>query len=256
MTRVHAERGIVYRRDDGEELLMDVYRSRDAAPGERLPAIVFIPGGPIPRAMQPPREWGVFISYGELAAASGFAAVVVNHRLHALTDYVIAQNDVNAAVGYVREQGSELGIDSEQIALWAFSGGGPLMSDYLRDCPPHVRCLLAFYAVLDLRALITPDLNPALAERVVRLSPAAHLTGATVPIFVARAGLDAMVNASLDAFVAEALSKNVPLELMTHPTGQHAFDVLDDDERSRQIIARGLEFVRTHLRLATTQLVR
>jgi hypothetical protein len=57
----------------------------------------------------------------------------------------------------------------------------------------------------------------------------------------------AMVNPSLDTFVAEALSKNVSLELMTHPTGQHAFDVLDDHERSRQIIARALGFARTHL---------
>jgi acetyl esterase/lipase len=247
MTRVHAERGIVYRRDDGEDLLMDVYRSRDLAAGERLPAIVFVPGGPIPRGMLPPREWGFFISYGELAAASGFAAVVVNHRLHALTDYITAQNDVTAAVAYVREHGGALGIDSDHIAVWAFSGGGPLLSEYIRERPPQIRCLLAFYAVLDLRALITPDADPARVDHIVRLSPAAHLAGAALPIFVARAGLDAMVNGSLDGFVAEALSKNVPLELMNHPSGPHAFDVLDDDARSRQIIARALEFVRNHI---------
>jgi acetyl esterase/lipase len=247
MTRVHAERGIVYRRDGGDELLLDVYRSRDTVSGERLPAIVFVPGGPIPRGMLPPREWGFFTSYGELAAASGFAAVVVNHRLHALTDYVTAQSDVTAAIAYVRDHAGTLGIDGERIAVWAFSGGGPLLSDSIRARPPQVRCLLAFYAVLDLRALIPPDAEPSLVERIVRLSPAAHLAGATVPIFVARAGLDAMVNASIDPFVGEGLAKNVPLELMNHPKGQHAFDVLDDNDRSRLIIARALEFARTHL---------
>jgi dipeptidyl aminopeptidase/acylaminoacyl peptidase len=60
---------------------MDVYRPREIGPDVRLPAIVFVPGGPIPRDMLPPREWGFFISYGELAAASGFAGVTFNHRL-------------------------------------------------------------------------------------------------------------------------------------------------------------------------------
>jgi acetyl esterase/lipase len=247
MTRVHAERGIVYRRDDGAELLMDIYRPREIGPGVRLPAIVFVPGGPIPRAMLPQREWGFFISYGELAAASGFAGVTFNHRLHAPTDYDTAQSDVSAAIRYLCEHARALGVDGERLALWAFSGGGPLLSEYFRACPPHIRCLLAFYAVLDLRPLLTPDADPARIERVLRLSPAAHLAGATVPIFVARAGVDTMVNPSLDAFVTEALSKNVPLELMNHPTGQHAFDVLDDNERSRQIIARAVEFARAHL---------
>jgi acetyl esterase/lipase len=152
---------------------------------------------------------------------------------------------VSAAIRYVSEHAGALGVDGDRLAVWAFSGGGPLLS--LRDRPPHIRCLLAFYAVLDLRPLLTPDSDPARIERVVRLSPAAHLAGATVPIFVARAGVDTMVNASLDTFVTEALSKNVELELMNHPNGQHAFDVLDDNERSRQIIARALEFARPHL---------
>jgi hypothetical protein len=48
-------------------------------------------------------------------------------------------------------------------------------------------------------------------------------------------------------FVQEALARNLPLELMTHPTGQHALDILDDDERSRKIIERTLAFLKRRL---------
>jgi len=68
------------------------------------------------------------------------------------------------------------------------------------------------------------------------------------PLFVARAGQDNPgLNATIDRFVQEAVARNAPLELMTHPTGRHGFDVLDDDDRSREIIARTLDFLKHHL---------
>jgi hypothetical protein len=49
------------------------------------------------------------------------------------------------------------------------------------------------------------------------------------------------------AFVQSALAANLPIEVMNHPDGQHAFDMLDADDRSREIIARTVTFVQTHL---------
>jgi len=128
-TEATVRRGLKYQGDDDPRLLMDVYLPRTPPSSTRLPAIVFIPGGPIPREMLAPREWGLFISYGELAVESGFAGVVFNHRLHAPTDYETAQADVMAAVDYVRKHADEFGIDRDRLALWAFSGGGPLLSE-------------------------------------------------------------------------------------------------------------------------------
>jgi hypothetical protein len=34
---------------------------------------------------------------------------------------------------------------------------------------------------------------------------------------------------------------------MNHPTGRHGFDILDDDARSREIIARTLDFLKARL---------
>ena len=73
--------------------------------------------------------------------------------------------------------------------------------------------------------------------------------GGGLPMFIARAGLDqATINQSIDMFVQEALAGNAPLELMNHPAGRHGFDILDDDERSREIIARAVAFAQVHVR--------
>jgi dienelactone hydrolase len=68
------------------------------------------------------------------------------------------------------------------------------------------------------------------------------------PILVARAGLDnAWLNAGTDRFVQTALSAGATLDLLNHPDGRHGFDILDDDDRSKQIIRRTLAFLRDHL---------
>jgi dienelactone hydrolase len=73
--------------------------------------------------------------------------------------------------------------------------------------------------------------------------------GGGLPMFVARAGLDQpLINESIDEFVQEALAGNALLELMNHPAGRHGFDILDDDERSREIIARAVAFAQVHVR--------
>jgi len=245
-----ARRRLVYKADGASELKMDVYGPADRPLHARLPAVVFVHGGPVPREMLAPTEWGFFTSYGELAVMSGFVGVVFNHRLHAPTDYPTAQTDMQAAIDYLRSHADDLGIDQDRIAVWAFSGGGPLLAWCLRDRPPFLRCLLAFYALLDVRHLLPPDPD---AERVARahaFSPATHLGDAAtpLPIFVARAGRDsAVINTSIDEFVREALAGNVSLDLANHSDGQHGFDVLDDDERSREIIGRAIAFAKARL---------
>jgi dienelactone hydrolase len=110
-----------------------------------------------------------------------------------------------------------------------------------------VRAIVAYYAALDLQVR-PPGVTGGMSDEARReFSPLLYLQ-ATPPLLVARAGKDnPWTNGSIDRFVQEALARNAPLELFTHPTGQHGFDTLDDDERSREIIARTVEFLRHHL---------
>ena len=59
---------------------MDLYLPPDAAPDRPLPVVVFVHGGPV-RAGLPlaPKDWGIFQSYGALAAAAGMAGVGLWH---------------------------------------------------------------------------------------------------------------------------------------------------------------------------------
>jgi acetyl esterase/lipase len=230
MRDVRVQRDVVYKRDAGAELVMNIYSPSRLSGAARLPAVFFVHGGPIPAQMMPPTQWGVYVSYGELAAACALVGVTFNHRLYAQTDYARAQSDVGAAIEYVRSHAAELNVDANRIALWYFSGGGPLMTAILRERPEYVRCLLAFYAYL----------APADELR-------SKVTG--VPIFIGRAGLDqAMINQTIDRFVQEALAGNTLLDVMNHPTGRHGFDIVDDNDRSREIIARAVAFAQLHVR--------
>ena len=47
--------------------------------------------------------------------------------------------------------------------------------------------------------------------------------------------------------VAAAIAKNVSLDFLNHATGHHAFDILDDTVRSREIIQTTLDFMKIHL---------
>jgi hypothetical protein len=57
-----------------------------------------------------------------------------------------------------------------------------------------------------------------------------------------------MINETIDLFVREALAGNAMLDVVNHSAGRHGFDILDDDERSREIIARAVAFAQAHVR--------
>ena len=64
----------------------------------------------------------------------------------------------------------------------------------------------------------------------------------------AKAGLDrAVINDAIDAYAAAVGDREPRLRVVTHPAGRHAFDVIDDDATSRQIIASAIEFMSSHL---------
>lgn len=250
MDRVTARRNLVYKTADTGPLLMDLYRPSGMAAGSRLPVVVFMPGGPLGPLMTP-KDWGLFQSYGELIAGSGLAAVTFNHRFHGAGRVLDTVTDLSDLLAHLRREAADLGLDRERVALWAFSGGGFLLAPTIRDAPPGIRARVAYYAALDLQ-VPAPGADATLSAETRRdLSPVAQLDtgGATKPpILVARAGRDhPWMNGSIDRFVQEALARNVSLTLLTHPNGQHGFDILDDEARSREIVRTTIAFLKERL---------
>ena len=247
MDRANVQRDLVYKSTDGGDLKLDVYVSPDAVESVRLPGVVFIHGGPVSPQMQA-KDWGAYQSWGELVAASGFVGVTHNHRYYGYAHLEQAGEDVIAAIDYVRQHADMFHLDPDRLGLFVFSGGGPLITFALREKPSYVRCIAIYYARLDLRSgkLAAKTLSQEVLER---FSPAVYAS-AQIPLLIARAGLEKspQLNETIDGFAQAALQANVPLDLFNHAQGQHGFDILDDDGRSREIIAHTLDFFKANLR--------
>ena len=125
-----------------------------------------------------------------------------------------------------------------------------MLSLGMRGDMPFVRCLVGFYAFMDIqqsdyRKTETP-------ETVKDFSPITFLekdASKIPPMFIGRAGRDEVptMDDSIDRFVKDALVKNIALSFMNHPQGVHGFDNQNDDERSREIIRSAIAFMQTHL---------
>jgi acetyl esterase/lipase len=253
MDQVGVREDLVYRTLEDDELKLDIYYPRDYRPGTKLPAVVLVHGEWPPHIIRHSKDLGVFVTWGQLIAASGAIAVNFNHRAtDRLTRVREAASDVANLIGYVRYNADDLDIDENRLCIWAFSAGMPLgMWAALRDAPPYVRCIVAYYGIMDLREA-RDVLSEDVPEETLRDFSALYYLeehGSEIaPTFIAKGGLDsARLNATIDRFVEEAQRRSASVELMTHPEGHHGFDVLDDNDRSREIIRRSLDFVREKL---------
>lgn len=200
--------------------------------GEPRPAVVFVHGGPVPAGLRPtPREWPVFQGYGSAVAGRGAVGVTLDHGLHTLADYPQAADDVRAAVDLVR---ADPRVDADRVAIWFFSGSGPLLADWLRTPPHWLRCAAATYPLL-----ACPP------QSGTRFQPAEAVAEAgALPIVLTRVGLEQpQIAATVEAFVTAAGACGARLEIIDVPNGHHSFDLLDHTDESRKAVERALDAV-------------
>jgi dienelactone hydrolase len=217
MHRAAVRRNLVYAPD----LTMDVYRPRGTK--RALPAVLFVHGS----GGQDLKDAGVFVGWGQLAAASGFAGVTFNHYR--------SQADVQAAIRHVRRHAKRLGIDGERLCVAGYSAGVlPSLLVALQG-NARLRCAVAFYGALDAYHALN--------------SPLRYLRASSPPVLVAKAGQDvAAINGSIDRFVGKGRRIGARVELLVHESGDHGFDANRPDARAAAIVRRTLAFVHAELR--------
>ena len=114
-----------------------------------------------------------------------------------------------------------------------------------------LRCFIGYYGVgsfSSLRSLASLPARAGVRDTAAIITAAgesARAWSVGLPsLFFARAGLDnPSLNASLDSFVASCLSQNFRVEMHNHESGRHAFDILDDNDRTRDVLDATLRFL-------------
>jgi acetyl esterase/lipase len=252
MDNVDVRPDIIYKREGRDEMKMDIYIPPGLAADARRPAVIFIHGGPLGLNPSPgAKDWGVYRSYGRLMTASGLVGVTFDHRYISMSikDLETSFADVEEAIRFVRANAASYHIDPERIGLWVFSGGGPHLSIGLRGNKTFVRCLVSYYAILDLSA--SAERLGEAPQAMEKFSPVACLNdadGYLPPVLIGRAGLDSTdINSSVELFVSRMFALNGDINLLNHPLGRHGFDVYDNDEQSRDVIAATVAFLKSRL---------
>lgn len=249
MDAVTVRRDVEYSLAGEGALTMDIYYPPGSDSEARTPAVVFVLGysdsGAEAMLGCKFKEMQSYISWGQLTAASGLAAITYTTSKEPAAD-------IHALLRHVRQNADSLGIDGKRIGVWACSGNVPnALSVLMQESDGYLKCAVLCYAIMmDLEgATDVADaaskwgfVNPCAGKSVDDLPQ-------DLPLFVVRAGKDEFphLNETIDRFMAGALSRNLPITLVNHPAAPHAFDLLHDSETSREIIRRILAFMRVHL---------
>ena len=260
MDKVEVRRDIVYKTVDTPggktDLKLDLYLPADPKKGQVFPAVILISGGGVEGGDHDWRDAGVYKSYGRILAASGFAGISFNKRYaRGPAGTLNGVEDLHDLVGYIRQHAAELCLDRDHLAFWGFSAGGFLLAPVLGEPTSYSRAVICFYCVSDIEEDSWAGVEGVTDENRARARSAASSAERIrkgghpfPPIFVGRAGWDSPgLNNTIDRFLAEALAKNATIEVMNHSTGRHGFDILDSNDRSREIIRRALEFLKLNL---------
>lgn len=260
MEHAIVRKDVVYRTTNAGPLTMDLYYPAATPGGARLPAVVLVAGyndiGYEKVFGVKFKEMGMSISWGQLIAASGLAAIAYTNREPA--------EDLDALLRHVRDNTASLGIDGERVGVWACSGNVPLALSALMQSPApgperpglhvvrdNLRCGALLYGyMLDLDGA-TGVAEAAAAFRFTNPNAGKSLDDLRedLPLFVVRAGQDELpnLNDSIDRFFVKALTLNRPITLVNHAEGPHSFDLLHDSETSRRIIRQVLDFLTSQL---------
>jgi hypothetical protein len=228
---------------EGALLLMDLYYPAETKSGERLPVVVIVMGYPDPQGFY--RKTGWAVSWAQLIAASGMAAVIFGNQDPAA--------DVHFVLKHIRQNAASLGIDENRIGVAACSGNVAVALSALMQDPSLMCAALLYGYTLDVHgatgvadaAKLYGFANACVGKSVDHLP-------SDLPLFLVRAGRErfAGLNEALDLFLAKALARNLPVTLVNHATGPHAFDLDDDSETSREVVKQILAFMRFHLQVA------
>jgi dienelactone hydrolase len=211
---VAVTKNVEYGRGDTLALRMDVFRPANAT--GRLPMLVVFFGG-----VGAQRSNGYTEGWANAAASHGMVAVLPDIRQDRAAD------DFRQLIDFLYANASTYGGNRDGIAVYAASAN--------------------VYSALPL--LEDPSQTKVKAAAIYYGTAPVTTFRRDLPILFVRAGLDRPgVNgderSGIVAMVATAIAQNAPVSIINNPAGHHAFEMIDDNELTRDVVDRTLDFVK------------
>jgi acetyl esterase/lipase len=184
-----------------------------------------------------PSAWNIYRGYASQLANRGCVATVVDHSPDGRPDDDRSNSALSRAIAAV---GAHARVDDGRVALWFFSGSGPLAAPFLQNPPQWLRCVGLTYPVLGDSGLVT----------VYGVHPLEAVKGARgLPVVMTVVGRElADVAPTQPPFIDAARAAGVGLEVIEVPNGRHGFDVLDHTDESRHALTAALAAVSASVR--------
>lgn len=214
---------LTYARPGGSELQLDLARPRGAK--GRLPAVLVIHGGGWVGGSRKQHDDLI-----QVLAGRGYVAATVSYRFAPLHRWPAQMQDVQAAVGWLRESAATYGIDPERVGAMGFSAGAHLAmllgsvdaGDGL-DGPgkataasAKVQAVVSWFGPTDLtsddypeaaRRLIEGLLGAQVAEGKGGASPVRYVSRGDAPMLLIHGTKDMVVPVSQATLMGEALTQ-------------------------------------------------
>jgi len=180
--------------------------------------------------------------------SNGITGILLKYRVPKRAGrekHTAALQDAQRALGLVRHEAKELGLDPKRIGVLGFSAGGhlaaALSNNYKERTYPNVDEADGVSCRPDFTFLIYPAYL-TVKEDNDKAAPELNVTSNTPPTFIAMTE-DDPVRVESALFYAAALRKvNVPFELHVYPTGGHGYGLRPSKDLVTSWPLRALEW--------------
>lgn len=248
MDNVITHKGVIYHSTNGLDLKADLYLPPTKEDNLKVPLVILVNDYPDSIINN---YWGcdqkdlkLFISWGELIAASGMAAVAYQSQF--------SLSETDSLINFLSENAEKYRIDIGRLCVFGASANTLAAQSVMENDDLKIKCGILYYGIL-----LTPDLKYYAA-----IDSAANMYGfywkdlkpvtsipTNIPLLVTKAGKDQfeIVTQTTDHFVSEAIKSNAEITYIQYPEGQHDFDILDNTKTSKLIIRQTIDFLTTHL---------
>ena len=249
MENVIIKKDIEYFAEQGTSLTVDMYYPPGFNFESNLPAVLVVFGFSNSATKKLMggilKDWSWYISWGKLIAASGMAALLYE------TDS--PEKDLNILLQFLQDHADEFNIDRDRLGMYSCSGNAPTaLVNCMDETKKYLRCAVFYYGYL----LMTDQKNipeiDSVAEKFGFSAPklnAAIKIRDDLPLFIVRVGKETTphLNSTIDHFISKAVSQNLQITFINYAEGQHGFDAYDDNDQSREIIKKTIDFWKFHL---------